>query len=318
MTNAGRTKLTIVGAGSVGTSTAYAALIRGSADEITLYDIAEKKVVAEVKDLAHGTQFTPTHHVNGGADIAVTKNSDVVVITAGAKQKPGQTRLDLAGANVSIMRSLLPQLLEQSPDAIYVLVTNPADVITAVAQKISGLPLGRVLSTGTMLETARVRWLIGELSGVATSSVHAMIMGEHGDTKVPIWSSATIGHTPVRDWTDEKGVRLFSEETLADIAHQVARAAYEIIEGKGATNYAIGVTTARLVEAILNDQHTILPVSSLLTDYRGIKDTALSVPSVVGRAGVLRVLDMPMDAQEITMLRRSSDTLSELLRSLGF
>ena len=316
--NLANSKLTVVGAGSVGTSIAYASLIRGSARQIALYDIDAKKVEAEVHDLAHGTQFTPTSMVTGGADIEVTKDSSVIIVTAGARQKPGQTRLELAGVNAGIMTTLIPQLLEQAPNAVLVLVTNPCDVLTVVAHKVSGLPLGRVLSTGTLLDTSRLRWAIAQRAGVSLSNVHAAMLGEHGDSEFPIWSSASIAQIPIREWTDTDGTRIFTEEALASIAHDTVHAAYSIIEGKGATNYAIGLAGARLVEAILGDQHKIWPLSSVLTRYRGVSDVALSVPSLVGPAGIERVFEFPMDAHEIIMLNTSAQAIRTTLKAIGY
>lgn len=311
-------KLSVIGAGAVGSSLAYAALIRGSAQEIALYDLDAKKADAEVRDLSHGTQFTPSSGVIGGGDIAVVKDSDVVIITAGAKQKPGQTRLDLAATNVNILKSLMPQLLEQAPDALYVLVTNPCDVLTVVAQKVTGLPSSRVFSTGTMLDTSRLRFAIAEVARVSTAHVHATIMGEHGDSEFPTWSSATIGHIPLREWVDSTGKKMFTEELLAQLADEAMHAAYTVIEGKGATNYAIGLTGARLTEALLSARRSVLPLSSVLDGFHGLHDVALSVPSLVSRKGIERVLDVPMDAQEITMLKRSAAALRESLNQLGF
>ena len=311
-------KLSVIGAGAVGSSLAYACLIRGSADEIALCDLDEKKAEAEVRDLCHGTQFTPSSGVIGGGNIEVVKDSNVIIITAGAKQKPGQTRLDLAATNVNILKSLMPQLLEQAPDALYVLVTNPCDVLTVVAQKISGLPTSRVFSTGTMLDTSRLRFAIAEATHLSVASVHATIMGEHGDSEFPVWSNATISHVPIRDWVDSTGKRMFDERLLAQLADEAGHAAYRVIEGKGATNYAIGLTGARLTEALLSSRSTVLPLSSVLDGFHGIHDVALSVPCIVSSRGIERVLDIPLDAQEITMLKRSAATLKESLRSLGF
>ncbi|WP_040158733.1 L-lactate dehydrogenase [Nigerium massiliense] len=313
-----KTKLSIIGAGSVGSSLAYASLIRGSADEIVLYDINEKKVNAEVHDLAHGTQYTPTAAVNGGPDIEVVKDSSIVIITAGARQKPGQTRMDLAAINADIMKSLMPQLLEQAPNAIYVLVTNPCDVLTYVAQKVSGLPASQVFSTGTMLDTSRLRWAIGRRAEVAQGNVHVTIMGEHGDTEFPVWSNAEIGNVPLRDWTDDRGNQLFTKKVMDELEDEAIRAAYKIIEGKGATNYAIGIAGARLVEALLRAQRTILPLSSVLEDYYGITDVSLSVPSIVSRNGIERVLETPLSAFELTKLRRSAEAIRGTLHELGF
>jgi L-lactate dehydrogenase len=316
--NLANSKLSVVGAGSVGTSIAYAALIRGSARQIALYDIDAKKVEAEAHDLAHGTQFTPTSMVTGGADIGVVKDSSVIIITAGARQKPGQDRLELAGVNAKIMTTLIPQLLEQAPNAVVVLVTNPCDVLTVVAQQVSGLPAGRVISTGTLLDTSRLRWAIAQRAEVALSNVHAAMFGEHGDTEFPIWSSSAISQIPIREWTDRSGERIFTEEALAQIAYDTVHAAYKIIEGKGATNYAIGLAGATLVEAMLGEQRKIWPVSSVLTNYRGISGIALSVPSLVGPTGVEQVFEYPMDAHEIAMLNKSAEAIRQTLSKIGY
>lgn len=298
-------KLAVIGAGAVGSSLAYAALIRGSVQEVVLHDIDAAKVEAEAKDLMHGTQFTPVSQISGSSDMDIVADSDVVVITAGAKQKPGQTRMDLAEANLRILGSMLPGLLERAPDAVYVLVTNPCDVLTWAAQRISGLPVGRVIGSGTLLDTSRLRRLVAEVARVHQSNVHALMLGEHGDSEFPVWSSARIGHVPIREWLVD-GERVFTDHVLDGLATSVTQAAYEVIRGKGATNYAIGLAGARLVEAIVNDQRAVLPISSVLDGYHGVSDVALSVPSIVGRNGLLEVLEVPMSMQELAHFRASA------------
>lgn len=308
--------LAIIGAGSVGTATAYSAMIRGSARQVRLYDLNAAKVEAEVLDLAHGSQFTGASDIDGGADLKYVEGADVVVITAGAKQDPGQTRLDLAATNVQILRELMPQLLERAPDAVFLLVTNPCDVLTVAAQQVSGLPPQRVFSSGTVLDTARLRWLLAQRAGVAQSSVHAHIVGEHGDTEFPLWSAASIGVTPILDW-EKDGQRLFSLDELDAIAHQVRHAAYHVIQGKGATNYAIGLSAARIVEAILNDEHAVLPVSTVLDGFLGVGGVALSIPSVVSSAGAEPVLTTPFSEPEAQLLRDSASALTSVQETLG-
>ncbi|KRE21125.1 L-lactate dehydrogenase [Agromyces sp. Soil535] len=307
------TKLTVVGAGGVGTSLAYAALIRGAASEVALYDIAREKVEAEVLDLVHGTQFT-TSTVTGGADLGVVEGSHVVVITAGAKQQPGQTRLELAGTNVRILEGLLPALLERAPDAVYVLVTNPVDVVTVAAQRISGLPAHRVFGSGTVLDTSRLRWLLARRAGITTSSVHADIVGEHGDTEFPLWSNARIGPVPILEW---RGGEPFTRPELDKIAHEVRDAAYTVIRGKGATNYAIGLAGARIVEAVVRDERAVMPVSTVLGGIRGVDGVALSIPSVVGGDGAFPVAETPMSSDEAALLRASADAIRASLETLG-
>lgn len=308
-------KVTIVGAGSVGASTAYAALIRGSARHVALYDIATAKVEAEVLDLSHGTQFTGRSDVAGGSDIAVAEGSHVVVITAGAKQDPGQTRTDLAGVNADILRRMLPQLLEVAPNAIYVIVTNPCDVLTVLAQQETGLPPERIFASGTVLDTSRLRWLLARRAGVSTSSVHAYIVGEHGDTEFPLWSRATIGTVPIREWQSE-GHPLMSTSELDEIADDVRTAAYRVIQGKGATNYAIGLSSARIIEAILGDEHAVMPVSTVLRDFHGVDGVALSVPSIVSASGATPVRETTFSDRERELLHRSAAAIHDVAQSL--
>jgi L-lactate dehydrogenase len=239
-----------------------------------------------------------------------------VVITAGAKQKPGQTRLELAKANVALSKALVPRLLEVAPDAILLLVTNPVDVITYAALKFSGLPAQRVLGSGTVLDSSRLRLLVAEHCRVAVQNVHAYIAGEHGDSEIPLWSSASIGSVPLLAWEVPGRPRL-DAAVREEIHRKVVGAAGEIIRGKGATNYAVGLATARIVEAVLYDQRQVLPVSSLLDGQAGIHDVCLSLPSVVDRLGVELVLPSPLSDEEAQGLRHSADTVKGVIKSLG-
>lgn len=308
-------RLTVVGAGSVGSSVAYAALIRGSARHVALYDIDTAKVEAEVLDLAHGTQFTGTSDITGGSDLSVVEGSHVVVITAGAKQKPGQTRIELAGVNAGIMKTMMPRLLEAAPHAIYVIVTNPCDVLTVLAQEATGLPPERVFASGTVLDTSRLRWKLGQRAGVSTASVHAHIVGEHGDTEFPLWSAATIGPVPILKWRTPDGSTLTVDE-LDRIAVDVRDAAYKVIQGKGATNYAIGLSSARIVEAILGDEHAVMPVSTVLDEVHGVSGVALSVPSIVSASGAVPIPETPFSPNELGLLHRSADALRRVADDL--
>jgi len=313
-------KVAVVGAGSVGTAIAYAALIRGSARTVALYDINRPKVDAEVLDLQHGALYTGHSQIVGGADPAVVAGAHVVVITAGAKQDPGQTRIELAGTNVKLLEKLLPVLVAQAPRAVFMLVTNPCDVLTVAAQQISGLPEERIMASGTVLDTSRLRQLLATRAGVAPSSVHADIVGEHGDTEFALWSQARIGPVPVMDWQPSSAAtdqRPFSHAELEEITEQVRNAAYRVIEGKGATNYAIGVSATRIVEAILNDENAVLPVSIVHRGHHGIDGVALSIPSIVNATGVARVLDVRMSAHEERQLHASAEALRAVQQDLG-
>lgn len=311
-------KISIVGAGAVGSTMAYAALMRGSARTVALHDINKAKVEAEVLDLAHGIQFMPMAEIIGSDDVEVCRGSDIVIITAGAKQKAGQSRLDLAGATIDLMKKILPPLLEVAPDAIYLMVTNPVDVVTYASLKISGLPPERLFGSGTVLDSSRLRYMLAKHCGVAVQNVHAYMAGEHGDTEIPLWSSATIGGVPLLDWPGIEGRGPLTAVERHNIAQEVITSAYRIIEGKGATNYAVGLAGTRIIEAILNDEHRVLPVSRLVDNYYGISDVCLSLPSIVGRRGCPENLAVPLSAAESTGLRQSADKMIRIAREFGF
>lgn len=316
------TRLAVVGAGSVGATLAYAALMRGAARSVALYDIDAAKVEAEALDIGHGIQFMPMADVVGSDDIEVCRDADVVVVTAGAKQKPGQSRLELAQATVGLVRTIMPRLVEVAPDAVYVMVTNPVDIVTYAALRVSGLPPAQLFGSGTVLDSSRLRYLLARHTGVAVQNIHAYIAGEHGDTEIPLWSSATIGSVPLVQWPGMPGpdgtpVGRLEEGDRERIAEEVVNSAYRIIAGKGATNYAVALAGSRIIEAVLNDEGRVLPVSSLLEDYQGISDVCLSVPSIVGRHGVGARLDVRLSDEELAGLQRSARTLRSAAARLG-
>lgn len=308
-------KVSIVGAGSVGTAIAYACLIRGSAGALALYDTNAKKVHAEVLDLNHGSQFVPNCVVTGSDCIDVTAGSAIVVVTAGAKQKPGQTRLDLAATNVAMAQTLTPRLLEHSPEAVVIFVTNPVDVVTLAGARSVDVEPGRVFGSGTVLDSSRFRYLIGKRAGVDVGNVHGFIVGEHGDSEIPLWSSVSIGGVPAMQWRSG-GALVFDDAARAQIGEGVVNAAYEIIEGKGATNLAIGLSTARIVEAVLGDQHRVLPVSTVQRGAYELDGVALSLPTLVSRSGAGQVLQVPLSVNELLGLQGSAKTLAEIGASL--
>ena len=266
-------------------------------------------------DLQHGLQFVPMAMVTGSDDIEVCRDADVLVLTASVPVRPGQRRLDLAAGNVAICRDLLRRLLAVAPGAVLVIVTNPVDVVTYAALKIGGLPHHRVLGSGTVLDSSRLRALIAQRCDVAVQNVHAYTAGEHGESQVPLWTSATVGGVPLLRWEDERPPITAAEKD--DLRRQVVQAGYEVIRGKGYTNHAIALATARIIEAVLYDEHQVVPVSSLLTGYAGISDVCLSVPTVVGRAGVLRALPGPLSEDERDGLQYSASTIRAVLDRLG-
>jgi L-lactate dehydrogenase len=318
-------KIAIIGAGGVGATIAYACMIRGVAKQIVLYDIDRKKVDAEVLDLNHGLQFVPMAGIDGSDDVSICAGADVIIITAGAKQKPGMSRMALAEQNADMLKSLTPQLLNVAPKSTYLLVTNPVDVLTYITLKLSGLSKQRVFGSGTVLDSSRFRFLIGQRLKVAVQNVHAYIAGEHGDSEIPLWSSADVANIPLHEWSVAHHGKL-SVRDRVEIFENVKNAAYQIVAGKGATFYAIGLATARILEALLHDENRVLPVSSLLEDYRplgrgnepGISDVCLSVPSILNIRGVETTLSVPMNDNEYAGLRHSAETIRAAIRSLGF
>jgi len=309
-------KVAIVGAGAVGSTLAYAGLMRGFARTVALFDINKAKVEAEALDLAQGIQFMPEAKVIGSDQVDVVEGSDVVVVTAGAKQQPGQSRMELAGATISLMDKVMPPLLEAAPNAIFILVTNPVDVVTYAAIKKSGADPARMFGSGTVLDSSRLRHQIAQAVNVAVGNVHAYIAGEHGDSEVALWSSASIGGVPLTEWVDENGVVVMTDEVRQRIHHDVVQSAYTIIAGKGATNYAIGAAGARIVEAVLGDQHRVLPVSTLV-DFPGVGEVCMSLPAIVGRSGIVQKVDVRLSPSEQAALAASARSIRETAVRFG-
>jgi L-lactate dehydrogenase len=293
-------KVGIVGAGMVGGATANALVLTGAADEIVLVDLSHERATAEAEDVRHATPFAHGARVAAGA-YADLAGAGAVVLTAGVGQKPGETRLELLERNAAVFKGIIPLILAAAPDAILLVATNPVDVMTQIATRQAGLPPGRVLGSGTILDTARFRSCLAGHLGVAAGSVHAYVLGEHGDSEVLCWSAADVGGIPVADFAQQMG-RPLTEEVRAAIDADVRRAAYRIIAGKGATWYGIAGGLARLVRAIDGDERAVLTVSALTEGIGGGPPVALSVPRIVGDRGV-----------EATLLPRLSEAEQELL-----
>jgi L-lactate dehydrogenase len=310
------TKISIIGgAGAVGATAAYAIMNSGLASEIVLVDVNAYRAEGEVMDLAHGAPFVPPVTVRSGTyeDCA---NSTVVVVTAGAAQKPGETRLELVRRNTEIITGIVPQVAAAAPNAILLIVANPVDVLTYAALKVSGFPPGRVIGSGTVLDTGRLRALIGQQLEVDPRSVHAYVIGEHGDSEVVVWSRATVAGMPLDEFCAQRG-NSCEAEMQEQIARQVRRAAYDIIERKGATYYAIGLGIRYIIESILRDQNTVLTVSTLLDGQFGVRDVCLSLPSIVDHNGVEVVLAPGLSDEELAAFRESARVVTETARSVG-
>lgn len=302
-------KVGIIGVGMVGASCAYALMQRGVATEIVLIDHDVARAEGEALDLNHGVPFVRPCRITAGtyADLA---GAEVVVIAAGSNQRPGESRLDLLQRNATIIRSIVPEVVKAVPEAIVLMATNPVDILAQIAHDCAGLPRGRVIGSGTLLDTARLRYLLAEHYAVDPRSVHAYIIGEHGDSSLAIWSLANIAGVRLRDFTRTGGSG-YDPRVLEAIFVQARDAAYEIIKRKRATYYAIGLGLVTIVEAVLRDQHTVLTVSSPMSGQHGVRDISISLPSIVGRNGVEEVLELVLDSDELAGFQRSAALLTE-------
>ena len=309
------TRIVIVGAGLVGSTFAYALQLSGLAGEIVLIDANQAKAEGEAMDLMHSVPFGAPTRIWAG-DYADCAGATAVVICAGANQKPGETRLDLVRKNAAIFDQIIPQIVRYTREAILLVATNPVDVLTYATLKRSGLPPQQVIGSGTILDTARFRALLGQHYGVDPRSVHAYIIGEHGDSEVPVWSLAHIAGMQLADFCRLNNM-VCDQAALDDIFERTRNAAYEIIDRKGATYYAIASGLLRIVEAIARDQNTVLSVSSLITDYYGVSDICLSLPTVVDRGGAERVLRLQLSDEEAARLRASADVLRRTASQIG-
>jgi L-lactate dehydrogenase len=299
----------LVGTGMVGASFAYALMQSGVADELILIDADSGRAEGEAMDLNHGLPFVRPMRIAAGGFGDLT-GCDVVVVTAGANQRPGQTRLDLLRHNAEVIRSVVPKIVEANPDGVILVASNPVDILTQIAADLAGRPDGHVLGSGTILDTARFRFLLAEHYGVDPRSVHAYIVGEHGDTELAVWSLANIAGVRLGDFVGPGG-RGYDRAALDAILENTRTAAYEIIRRKRATYYAIGLALLTVIEAILRDQRTVLTVSTPLKGRLGIDGIAASLPSIVGRGGVEEVLNIPMTPDEVERFRHSEATLKE-------
>jgi L-lactate dehydrogenase len=309
-------KVAIIGAGFVGATSAYALMNAGTASEIILVDIDRSKLEGEVLDLDHGIMFVPPVRILAG-DYEHCSDAEVVILTAGASQKPGESRLDLLKRNTGVFRDILPKILESGFDGIFLVVTNPVDVLTYVTLRLSGFEPHRVIGSGTLLDTARFRYLVSTRCEIAPQNVHAHIIGEHGDSEVAAWSAVNIAGVPFESFCDICN-RPCGPEEKESIFKSVREAAYGIIEKKGATYYAIGLSVRRIVQALLRDENSVLTVSSLLMGMYGVEDVCLSLPSIINAKGVASVLKLPLSDTEVKALRSSAGTVKEAIEGLEF
>jgi len=307
-------RVAIVGLGNVGASFAYALLFRGLASEIVLIDANKAKAEGEAMDLNHAVPFTHSTRIWAG-DYSDCAGAVVTVITAGAAQKPGETRLDLVKKNTRILSSIVPEVVKNNPDGIVLVASNPVDVLSYVAWKLSGLPSDRVFGSGTILDTARFRYLLSQHFDVDARSVHGFIIGEHGDSEVPVWSLTNIAGMRLPEYTQHNNANC-SQEEMDSIFTQTRDAAYHIIERKGATYYAVAAGLMRITEAILRNQSTVLSVCSLVKGNYGIEDVFLSLPTVLHRGGIERVIHLELSEEEEAKLKNSARVLHETIEGI--
>ncbi|MDJ0555281.1 MAG: L-lactate dehydrogenase [Microcoleaceae cyanobacterium MO_207.B10] len=305
----------IIGAGQVGMACAYSMLIQDCFDELILQDLATEKVEGEVMDLAHGVPFISPTTIKAGTVADVGKNADIIIITAGSNQKEGETRLDLVGRNVKIFKGLIGDIVEHCPNAILLIVTNPVDIMTYVTLKLSGFPSSRVLGSGTVLDSGRFRSLLAQKLNLDPRSIHAYIIGEHGDSEVPVWSKVNVAGMRICAEDAKSGAEACDAE-LGEIFNQVKNAAYEIIQRKGYTSYGIGLGVTEIVKAILRDQNRVMTVSSFVNDLYGIKNICLSLPTIVNRQGATKIINLPLSKIEEEKLQHSAKVLREVFESV--
>jgi L-lactate dehydrogenase len=305
-------KISIIGAGAVGSATAFALMNQSIASEIVLVDINHDKAVGEALDLSHGQVFVDPVKITAG-DYERTKNSDIVVITAGLAQRPGETRVDLVNRNIEIYKQMVPEIVKYNPNSILLVVSNPVDILAHVTYQLSGFPPNRVFGSGTVLDTARFQAALSDVFNVDVRDIHANIIGEHGDSEIATWSLATVGGLTLEQYCNDMDIE-FTQDMRDDIETSVKNAAYHIIDRKGYTNYAVALAVTRIVKAILRDEKSILTVSSLQTGDYGLDDVYLSVPTIVGSEGVRDVVEVPYSSNEREALKESAAILKAILK----
>ena len=308
-------KAAVIGCGFVGASIAFRFLQQGLFSELVLLDANQAKAEGEAIDLSDGLPYAAPMTITAGTYDDIT-DCALVVITAVANQKPGETRLDLIGKNAAILRSILAEITARDFGGILLIVSNPVDVLTYTAWKLSGYPRERVIGSGTVLDTGRLKQLLGEELGVDSRNVHAFIIGEHGDSELAVWSEANVSGLDLQDFCRIRGLERVTE-TKDRLYRQVRDSAYEIISRKGATYYGIAMAVGRIAESLVKDEHAVLPVSVVLEGEYGLEGLALSIPSIVGREGLEEVLEIPLSGEEAQALRQSAAQMSEAIASLN-
>jgi L-lactate dehydrogenase len=304
-------RVALIGTGFVGSSYAFALLNQGVTEELVMIDLNKEKSEGDAMDLNHGLPFAPSRTKIWYGDYSDCKDADIVVICAGANQKPGETRLDLVEKNTKIFKGIVDQVMGQGFDGVFLVATNPVDILTYAVWKFSGLPKERVIGSGTILDTARFRFLLGEYFDVDTRNVHAYIIGEHGDTELPVWSHADIAGTSIQEWMKKKPE--YKQEHLDELFLNVRDAAYHIIQRKGATYYGIAMGLVRLTKALLQNENSVLTVSAYLDGEYGQQDIYIGVPAVVNRSGIREIVELKLNEAEAEKFNNSVNVLRKTM-----
>lgn len=305
-------KVSIIGSGFVGSTTAFAIMDAGLVSDIVLVDINREKSEAEAMDLTHGAAFVKTVNITAGL-IDDTVNSDLIIITAGIGPKPGETRLDILNKNIPIFKDIVPKLVHFSPNALFLVVSNPVDILTYITYKFSGLPAHRVIGSGTVLDTSRFKSILSKQFEVDARNIHAYIIGEHGDSEIAAWSTIKIAGMGIEEYCKLDKLE-FNEEFKEYITDEVKHAAYEIINRKGYTNYAVALAVRRITEAILGDEQSILTVSGLLDGENNLYDVYMAMPCIVGRNGIRKIIPIPLSSDESEKLNHSANILKDIIQ----
>ena len=307
-------KVAVIGCGFVGSSSAFALMMSGLFSEMVLIDADHERAEGEALDISHGMPLARPMKIYAGDYDDVT-DAAIIVVTAGANQKPGETRLDLVKKNVAIFKSIMPEISKRKYKGILLIVANPVDILTYTAVKYSGLPANRVIGSGTVLDTARLKYLLSEHLGVDSRSIHAYIIGEHGDSEFAAWSSANVSGVPLYDFCKMRGHSHF-EDAQKKIEADVRNSAYEIIKRKHATYYGIAMSVKRICEAVIRDEKSVLAVSSLMEDVYGVEDVALSMPAIVGKDGVETLIPVRLSVDEQRKLKESAEILKGVIKDV--
>ncbi|XP_045784269.1 L-lactate dehydrogenase [Maniola jurtina] len=311
-------KVTVVGTGQVGMAAVFSMLTQGVTNNIALVDVMEDKLKGEMMDLQHGSAFMKNARIQASTDYAISAGSKICVVTAGVRQREGESRLDLVQRNTDVLKNIIPQLVKYSPEAVFIIASNPVDILTYVTWKISGLPKHRVIGSGTNLDSARFRYLLSEKLCVAATSCHGYIIGEHGDSSVPVWSGVNVAGVRLSDLNQKIGTDT-DPENWQELHDNVVKSAYEVIKLKGYTSWAIGLSLSQLARAILSNANSVHAVSTYLKGEHGIEeDVFLSLPCVLGSNGVSDVIRQPLTDKELDQLRKSAHLMAQVQVGIKF